>query len=65
MKYSNKEKISRYFDLFVLFVEIDIFILILFELSYSFRPFVYNTGRILIVVYILDLSGTSMHRSSS
>jgi len=56
MKYSSKEKIARYFDLFILFVEIDIFILILFELSYSFRPFVYNTGRILIVLYILDLT---------
>jgi trk system potassium uptake protein TrkH len=55
MKFSNRERIARYFDLFVFFIEVDIFVLILFELSYSYRPFVYNTGRILIIIYVLDL----------
>ena len=55
MRFSNRERIARYFDLFILFVELDIFILVLFELSYSLRPFVYNSGRILIIIYILDL----------
>jgi len=55
MRYNNREKLSGYFDLFILFVELDIFIWVLFELSYTFRPFVYEVGRILIILYILEL----------
>lgn len=55
MKYGNREKISNYFDLFILFIEFDIFIWILFELSFTFRPIVYEVGRILIIIYILEL----------
>ncbi|MCK5093340.1 MAG: hypothetical protein KAR18_01365, partial [Spirochaetes bacterium] len=55
MKYSSREKFSNYFDLFILFIEFDIFIWILFELSYTFRPIVYDVGRILIIIYIFEL----------
>ena len=55
MRYNNREKLSGYFDLFILFVELDIFIWVLFELSYTLRPFVYEVGRILIILYILEL----------
>lgn len=55
MKYSSREKFSNYFDLFILFIEFDIFIWVLFELNYTFRPIVYDVGRILIIIYIFEL----------
>ncbi len=55
MRYSNTEKLSNYFDLFILFIELDIFIWVLFELSYVFRPIVYEVGRILVIIYILEI----------
>jgi trk system potassium uptake protein TrkH len=55
MRYSNREKLSNYFDLFFLFIELDIFIWVLFELSYVFRPIVYEVGRILIIIFILEI----------
>ncbi len=55
MKYRTREKISNYFALFILFVELDIFIWVLFEMSHAFRPFVYQVGTILIVFYVFEL----------
>jgi trk system potassium uptake protein TrkH len=55
MKYRTREKISNYFDLFILFVELDIFIWVLFEMGHTFRPFVYQVGKILIVLYMVEL----------
>ncbi len=55
MRYSNREKLSHYIDLFVIFIELYIFIDILFELSYEFRPFVYQLGRIIIALFVFEL----------
>jgi len=55
MKYSSREKLSHYVDLFVLFVSLYIFINNLFELSYGFRPYIYQLGRILITVFGFEL----------
>ena len=55
MKYSNREKLSNYFDLFFLFIELDIFIWVLFELSHSFRPIMYEVGRVLVIIFILEI----------
>ena len=55
MKYNNKEKFANYLDLFILFIELDIFIWVLFELGHTLRPFVYQVGRILIILYIFEL----------
>ena len=55
MRYNNTEKLSNYFDMFILFIELDIFIWVLFELSYVFRPVVYEVGRILVILYILEI----------
>jgi trk system potassium uptake protein TrkH len=55
MRYSSREKLSHYVDLFVLFIELYIFINNLFELSYGFRPYVYQLGRILIAIFAFEL----------
>jgi len=54
MKFSNKDKISNYIDLFILFIELDAFIYILFELSYKFRPFVFRVAQIVIITFIFE-----------
>ena len=55
MRYSSREKFSHYVDLFVLFIEFCIFINNLFELSYGFRPYIYQLGRILIAIITFEL----------
>ncbi len=55
MKYNIREKLSNYFDLLVLFIELDIFIWVLFELSFPFRSIVYTVGVVLIAVVLLEL----------
>ena len=55
MRYRSREKFSHYVDLFVLFVSLYIFINNLFELSYGFRPYIYQLGRILIAVFGFEL----------
>jgi len=55
MPYNKREKISRYFTLFLLFIEIDIFIWILFELGYTFRPLIYQVGKIVIALFLLEV----------
>jgi trk system potassium uptake protein TrkH len=44
MKSNIRERIASYIDLFFIFIEIDLFILILFELGFPFRPLEYNVG---------------------
>jgi trk system potassium uptake protein TrkH len=44
MKSNIRERISSYIDLFLIFVEVDIFILILFEIGFPFRPIEFNLG---------------------
>jgi trk system potassium uptake protein TrkH len=44
MRYDNRERIESYIDLFFIFIEIDIFVLILFELGFPFRPIEYTMG---------------------
>ncbi len=52
---SNKrEKILNYLTLFLSFIEIDIFIWILFEFGYPFRSFVYNVGDIIAFLFFLE-----------
>jgi trk system potassium uptake protein TrkH len=55
MRYSSREKFSHYVDLFVLFIELFIFVNNLFELSYGFRPYVYQLGMILITLFGFEL----------
>ncbi|UCB46980.1 MAG: hypothetical protein JSV25_06060 [Spirochaetota bacterium] len=55
MRYSNREKLSHHIDLLVLFIELYIFINILFELSHGFRPYIYQLGRILIALFAFEL----------
>jgi trk system potassium uptake protein TrkH len=54
MRYSSREKFANYFDLVIVFFDLDIFLLILFELSRGLRPFVYDIGKILIAVYVFE-----------
>jgi trk system potassium uptake protein TrkH len=44
MKYNIRERIAGYIDLFLIFIEVDIFILILFEIGFPFRPIEFNLG---------------------
>jgi trk system potassium uptake protein TrkH len=55
MKFNIREKLSNYFDLLALFIEIDIFIWVLFELSFPFRTIVYTVCIVLISVVLLEL----------
>jgi trk system potassium uptake protein TrkH len=55
MKYSARERISNYIDLFIIFIQLDIFIWVLFELGFPFRPMVYQVGRIVSAVLIFEL----------
>jgi len=55
MPYGRREKFANYFDLFILFIELDVFIWILFELGYPFRPLLYQVGKIVAVVFAFDL----------
>ena len=55
MPYNKKDRLSRYFTLFLLFFEIDIFLWILFELGYSFRPLIYQAGKVIIVLFFLEV----------
>lgn len=50
-----REKISYYLDLLFIFIEIDIFIWILFELGFPFRPAVYTVGEVLVGMVFLEL----------
>lgn len=54
MKFSARERFTSYFDLFFIFIEVDVFIWVLFELSFPFRPMVYNVGRIISGALILE-----------
>jgi trk system potassium uptake protein TrkH len=44
MRYDNRERLESYIDLFFIFIEFDIFVLILFELGFPFRPIEYTLG---------------------
>ncbi len=55
MRYSTRERISNYIDLFIIFIQVDIFIWVLFELGFPFRPMVYQVGRIVSAVLIFEL----------
>jgi len=55
MKSSASERISNYFDLFIVFIEVDIFIYVLFELSFPFRPLVYDIGRVVVGILGFEL----------
>jgi len=55
MKFNIREKLSNYFDLLAIFIELDIFIWVLFELSFPFRPIVYTVGVVLIALILLEL----------
>jgi trk system potassium uptake protein TrkH len=55
MRYSARERISNYIDLFIIFVQLDIFIWVLFELGFPYRPMVYQVGRIVSAVLIFEL----------
>ncbi|MFW6180995.1 MAG: TrkH family potassium uptake protein [Spirochaetota bacterium] len=51
-----REKLSYYFDLLFLFVELDVFIWILFELSFPFRPAVLVVGRVVTAALLAELA---------
>ena len=55
MRYIDRERLSNYLTLFVLFLELDVFVLILFELSFAFSTIVYNLGFFLAVLFIFEL----------
>lgn len=55
MPYNKKDRLSRYFTLFLLFFEIDVFLWALFELGYSFRPLIYQVGKIVIALFLLEV----------
>jgi len=55
MKYNNKGKISNYIELLILFIELDAFIYILFELNYAFRPFVFKVTQVIIIAIVFEL----------
>jgi trk system potassium uptake protein TrkH len=55
MRYDLREKLAGYFDLLFLFIQIDIFIWLLFELGLPYRPIVYTVGRVVSAVFILEL----------
>ncbi len=55
MKYNIREKLSNYFDLLTLFIELDIFIWVLFELSFPYRSIDYTVGILLIAIILLEL----------
>jgi len=55
MPYIKKDKLSHYFTLFLLFFEIDVFIWVLFELGYSFRPLIYQVGKVVIILFLLEV----------
>jgi len=55
MRYDFRERIKSYIDLFFIFIEIDIFILILFELGFPFRPIEYNLGFSLTGLVLFEL----------
>lgn len=50
-----REKLSYYFDLLFLFVELDVFVWILFELSFPFRQAVYVVGRVVTIAVLAEL----------
>jgi len=54
MEYKTRDRISGYFDLFFVFIEIDIFIWVLFEISFPLRPMVYTVGRLIAGILILE-----------
>jgi len=53
MNIETRNKILNYIDLFILFIQLDLFIWILFELGYPFRPLIYRVtiGVILILLF--------------
>ena len=55
MRLFNRERISGYLTLFILFLEFDIFVLNLFELSFAFSSIVYNIGLIVIILFIFEV----------
>ncbi|MGQ9616761.1 MAG: TrkH family potassium uptake protein [Spirochaetota bacterium] len=62
MEFKTRDRISGYFDLFFIFIEVDIFIWVLFEISFPFRPMVYTVSRVIagtliiapVVQFLLD-----------
>lgn len=54
MENRTRDRISGYFDLFFIFIEIDIFIWVLFEISFPFRPMVYNVSRVIAGTLIIE-----------
>ena len=55
MNYDSRERISNYLTLFTLFIELDLFVLVLFELSYRFAPIVYSIGALTISIFIFEV----------
>jgi trk system potassium uptake protein TrkH len=55
MKYIDRERLSNYLTLFVMFLELDLFVLILFELSFAFSAVVYSIGAFLVVLFVFEL----------
>jgi len=54
MKFEIREKISSYLNLLFLFIELEIFIWVLFELGHEFRPFLYTAGKLVIALFLLE-----------
>jgi trk system potassium uptake protein len=55
MRLFSRERTSGYLTLFILFLEFDIFVLNLFELSFAFSSIVYNIGLIVIILFIFEV----------
>jgi trk system potassium uptake protein TrkH len=55
MRSEIRERVRNYVDIFFIFIEVDIFVLILFELGFPFRPFDYNLGLGLCSILIFEL----------
>jgi len=55
IQFKTREKISGYLDLFFLFIELQVFIWVLFELGHEFRPLLYNAGKLIIGIFLLEV----------
>ncbi|MFW6138781.1 MAG: TrkH family potassium uptake protein [Spirochaetota bacterium] len=55
MRQESKQKLSNYIDLFIFFIQVDIFIWVLFEIGRPFRPLVYDAGWAIVVLTLVEL----------
>lgn len=55
MKIETKNKILDYINLFFLFIQLDLFIWVLFELGYPFRPLIYRVALGIILILFFEV----------